>query len=522
MMDFFGAQWASAWARLPEYLGEHIRITLVALAAGLSVSLPLALAALRRPWLRHPLLAAAGAIQTIPGIALLALFYPLLFGVATLTEAWFGWRFSALGFWPTVLALLLYSMLPVLRNTIAGIEGVDPAVVEAARGMGFAPRQVLLRVQLPLALPVILAGVRTATVWVVGIATLSTPVGQTSLGNYIFAGLQTQNWTDVLFGCVAAAVLAMVLDQLVAQADVAWRRRSLAHGLGVLVVVLAVLGAGLGGMRWQRQTAAQPTCVIGAKTFSEQFILAELIQQRVAAAGYAATVRQGLGSSVAFDALCNGDLDCYVDYSGTIWANYMKRAGIRPRAEMLAQVTQWLAQEHGVVCLGTLGFENAYGLAVRKSLAEKLHLRSIADLALHADALTIGGDYEFFGRPEWERLRTIYGLQFAARKQFQSTFMYRAAGDGEVDVISAFTSDGRIAAYELTVLTDPQQAILPYDAVLLLSPRAARETKLRQALTPLVERIDISAMQRANQLVDVDGQTPAAAARWLADQLHAK
>ena len=191
-------------------------VSLTALALGLAVSFPLALYAVRRPRLRTVLLAVASVVQTIPGLALLALFYPLLLGTAALTARYLGFDFSALGFLPSVLALALYSMLPVLRNTITGIDGVDPALRRAALGVGMTERQSLFMVELPLALPVIMAGIRTAAVWVIGTATLSTPIGQTSLGNYIFTGLQTQNWVFVLFGCVAAALLALAVDQLLA------------------------------------------------------------------------------------------------------------------------------------------------------------------------------------------------------------------------------------------------------------------------------------------------------------------
>jgi osmoprotectant transport system permease protein len=172
---------------------------------GLFVSLPLAIAVRNQPLLRNALLGIASVVQTVPGLALLALFYPLLLALASLSLAWFGFGFSAFGFLPAVLALALYSMLPVLRNTITGLHGLDAAILEAAQGVGMTSRQSLFMVELPLALPVIMAGIRTAAVWVIGTATLSTPIGQTSLGNYIFAGLQTQNWVFVLFGCFADA-----------------------------------------------------------------------------------------------------------------------------------------------------------------------------------------------------------------------------------------------------------------------------------------------------------------------------
>ena len=312
--------------------------------SGFSVSLPLAIAARNRPVLRGALLGLASIVQTVPGLALLALFYPLLLALAALSLSWFGVGFSAFGFLPAVLALALYSMLPVLRNTITGLQGVDPAILEAAQGVGMTPRQSLFMVELPLALPVMMAGIRTAAVWVIGTATLSTPIGQTSLGNYIFAGLQTQNWVFVLFGCLAAAVLALAVDQLlaliengIAQPQPPARDRSAASAL-----------RRWSRPRWCRRWRARTSSyIVGAKTFAEQYVLSALIAQRLRAAGLSASTREGLGSNVIFDALAADDIDVYVDYSGTLWANQFHRTDIKPRQELLAELKAMLAQaEH--------------------------------------------------------------------------------------------------------------------------------------------------------------------------------
>src|ERR1700693_2210061 len=186
-MNFFNdPRWGEALAHLPDYLGNHVRVSVTALALGLAVSLPLAVAARHQPLMRGALLGLASIVRTVPGLALLALFYPLLLALASLSLAWFGFGFSAFGFLPAVLALALYSMLSVLRNTITGLQGAEPAILEAAQGVGMTPRQSLFMVELPLALPVMMAGIRTAAGWGIGTATLSTPIGQTSLGNYIF------------------------------------------------------------------------------------------------------------------------------------------------------------------------------------------------------------------------------------------------------------------------------------------------------------------------------------------------
>ena len=357
--------------------------------------------------LRGALLGLASIVQTVPGLALLALFYPLLLALAALSLSWFGFGFSAFGFLPAVLALALYSMLPVLRNTITGLQGVDAAILEAAQGVGMTPRQSLFTVELPLALPVMMAGIRTAAVWVIGTATLSTPIGQTSLGNYIFAGLQTQNWVFVLFGCLAAAVLALAVDQLLALIESGLRNRSRLRaalgGVGIAALVAATLVPTM--MR------SQTNYIVGAKTFTEQYVLSALIAQRLKAAGLPATTREGLGSNVIFEALASNDIDVYVDYSGTLWANQFQRTDIRPREELLAELKTMLAKQN-ITLLGELGFENAYALVMPRKRAEQLGIRTIADLASRAANMSIAGDYEFFSRPEWAALRKAYGLSF--------------------------------------------------------------------------------------------------------------
>ena len=403
-------------------------------------------------------------------------------------------------------------MLPVLRNTITGLAGVDPALIEAAQGVGMTPRQSLFTVELPLALPVIMAGIRTAAVWVIGTATLSTPIGQTSLGNYIFAGLQTQNWVFVLFGCLAAAVLALAVDQLLALIETGIRNRSRVRvalgGIGIAALVAATLVPA---------SARGPSSyVVGAKTFAEQYVLSALITQRLQAAGLVGTTREGLGSNVIFDALVTNDIDVYIDYSGTLWANQFHHTDIRPREALLRELKAILAQRK-VTLLCELGFENAYALVMPRRRAEALGIHTIADLASHAATLSIAADYEFFSRPEWAGLQQAYGLKFRAQRQMQPDFMYAAVASGEVDVIAGYTSDGLIAKYDLVVLDDPKHAIPPYDAILLLAPKRADDQALRGALAPLLGRIDIADMREANlRAAGGDGaSSPSAVARWL-------
>src|SRR6202167_4774509 len=512
-------RWSEALSHLPDYLGNHVRVSVTALALGLAISLPLAIAARNAPVMRGLLLGLASIMQTVPGLALLALFYPLLLALAALSLSWFGFGFSAFGFLPAVLALALYSMLPVLRNTITGLRGVDPAILEAALGVGMTPRQSLFTVELPLALPVMMAGIRTAAVWVIGTATLSTPIGQTSLGNYIFAGLQTQNWVFVLFGCLAAAVLALGIDQLLALIEIGIRDRGRVRvtlgGAGIAALIAATLVPSM--------ARAPSAYIVGAKTFAEQYVLAALMAQRLRAAGLTASSREGLGSNVIFDALASNDIDVYVDYSGTLWANQFHHSDVLPRQQLLDQLETTLAQRR-ITLLGELGFANAYALVMPRMRAEALGIHSIADLASHAPTMSIAADYEFFSRPEWAGLQRAYGLSFRAQRQMQADFMYAAVASGGGDVLGGYTSDGLIAKYDLVVLSDDRHAIPPYDAILLLAPKRADDQALRTALAPLLGHIDIAAMRAANlRAAGGDGaSSPNAVARWLWEKINKK
>lgn len=488
-------------ALLPDYLGGHLLLTIAALAIGITVCLPTAFLITRVKPLQWPTLTFAGVMQTIPGIALLALMVPIL---------------GQIGFLPALIALILYSMLPIIRNTVTGILGVDPALTEAARGIGMTSSQTLFRIEIPLAMPVIIAGIRTATVWVVGTATLSTPVGATSLGNYIFSGLQTQNPTAVIVGCVAAAGLAIILDQLIRLVEIATTRRSRKLVFIAALLLLMVLGGGLYPVLSHDKTSnGASKVVIGAKPFTEQYILAELMGRILEDAGFETETKTSMGSTILFDALADGHVDCYIDYSGTVWANHMKRKDNPAADVVLSEMTQWLEEQHGIVCLGPLGFENTYALAMPRVQAESLGIRTIVDLALHSRTMTIGSDYEFFSRPEWAALVDRYDLQFGEKLTFDPTLMYSAINQGRVDVISAYSTDGRIVAYDLAVLDDPLQALPPYDAVLLLSGDASEKLELVSTLQPLINAIDDDHMRRANNMVDSENASVSNAADYL-------
>jgi osmoprotectant transport system permease protein len=497
-----------ALGRVPDLLAQHLLLAFSALALGIVFSLPLAVWSARVPAVGRVALGFASLVQTIPSLALLALFYPLLLSLSTLI----GRDIPALGFLPSLLALTLYALLPILRNGVTGLTGINPAVIEAADGVGMTAWQKLRLVEAPLIAPVLMAGIRTAAVWTIGAATLSTTVGQPSLGDMIFAGLQTQNWALVLAGCAAAAVLALAVDALlgVIEHGIAHRKRMQVWvAVGLLVAgVLAAIAPVLPGR--------SPAVVIGAKGFSEQYILARLVGHRLEAAGYRVSYREGLGSGVQFAAVKASNIDIAIDYTGTLWTNELKRGDSPPRDLMLGVLADWEGKQ-GMRLLGRLGFENAYTFAMRGDRARTLRVASLDDLAGQAPDLKFATDPEFLERPEWKAVQAAYGIRFGAANAYSPTFMYRALASGRADVISAYTSDGRIAADKLVVLTDPKRAIPNYDAILTLSPRHANDARMIAALKPIMGRVSVEAMREANYLVDRDAGklSPDQAARWL-------
>lgn len=510
---------SAIWDILPglgDKLAAHVVLSASAIGLAMLIALPLAVWASRSQIVARLALSLASLVQTIPALALLALFFPLLLSL----RAVFGEGLPTLGFLPALMALTLYALLPILRNAVTAQANLDPGVLEAADSVGMTKWQKLTLVEAPLSAPFIMAGIRTASVWTIGAATLATTIGQTSLGDPIFAGLQTQNWALVLAGCLASAGLALAADNLlwVIEVGLAKRARWMTFG-GMAAVMLGILAA-----LWAQGSASEERrIVIAAKQFSEQYILAQLIGARLEAAGYAVEYRDGLGSAVVHSALASSNVDISVDYTGTIWTNYLKRTDNPGREAMYETIREWEARENEVKVLGRLGFENAYAFAMRSDRARELGVASLADLAVVAPQLTVGGDPEFFERPEWIAVRDAYGLSFGKTRNFAPTFMYNALQSGEADVISAYTSDGRIAADRLVVLEDPKGALPSYDAMLMLSPRIAADEGVIAALQPLVGAISVEAMREANLAVDREDErklTPKQAAAALAKTLR--
>ena len=246
------------------------------------------------------------------------------------------------------------------------------------------------------------------------------------------------------------------------------------------------------------------------------------MEKRLVNQGLNVEQKSNLGWALVIKAWVSGEIDVLVDYSGTLWTNVMKRKDVLPAWKTNAVLATWLAEEKDVRLLGNLGFENAYSLAIRKEDAESKSLRTISDLVKVGPEFRGGGDYEFFSRPEWKAIERVYGLNLKSKNPFDPSFMYDAAKRKEVDVISAYTSDGRIESYGLVVLKDDLGAIQPYDAMILLNKSVANDKRVVDALMPLVDKISIEMMRQANHMVDrpEDSKTATEAAMWMLENIQ--
>lgn len=521
--------------------GEHLLLVAVAVALALAIALGLGVAIRERPRLARLVLGGASAVQTIPSLAIfgLLLTVPLLGGI---------------GPTPAVVALTLYALLPLLRGLISGLRQVPPGLVEAGRALGLRPRQVLWHLQLPLALPSLMAGLRVATVTAVGVATIAAAIGAGGLGVFIFRGIATVNNTLLLAGALPAAAIALAADALLGALEKRWvagavprRRRAWRDGplvlgrLGVAAALLAgLLSALLVGLHSGlvsgllsgfptglplRPTAAD-TVVIGAKGFTEQQILGELLAQEIEAHTPLRVRREfSLGStSLLHQALRSGRLDGYVEYTGTAWTAILGQPPLPPerRQEVWRRSQQLYRERFALRLFPSLGFENTFALLVRRADAERLGLRRISDLERAPLHWRPAFGYEFLNRPDgFPGLARRYGLRFTtAPIAMDLGLTYRALADRQVDLIAGDSTNGLIAALQLQRLEDDRAYFPPYDAVpVFRAETLRRHPELVPLLDGLAGRLSVATMQRLNAAVDLQRQTPAAVVRrWREDR----
>ena len=474
---------------------QHLVLVLLATLIASALGVPLGIRLARSPSLARPLLAAASVAQTVPSLALFGLLIPLPFlGVGPRTA---------------VVALVLYALLPILRNTVVGLQSVDPVLREAAVGLGMTDAQRLRLVELPLALPVVLAGLRIAVVVTVGTATIAAAVGAGGLGAYIFRGIATVDARLLLAGALPAALLALLADALLGRVE---RSPRPARAAAALVAGSLLLLAAASLMAWRGH---ERPIVVGSKNFTEQLVLGELLAAHLEARGFPVERRLNLGgTALCHEAVRSGAIDVYVEYTGTALMDVLKRAPGSDASAAREQVRRGY-EALGLVVGAPLGFDNSFALVVRPEDAAA-GLRRISDLARRAATIRLGVFGEFLEREDGlAGLQRAYGLRFAtAPTEMDLGLLYEALRHGRVDVVVGSATDGLIAARGLVVLEDDKHYFPPYEAVPVLNARrAAKEPGLLRAVGELAGRIDADAMRRLNHAVDGEHRSPADVAR---------
>ena len=491
---------------------EHLFLVGVSTGIAILIGVPLGILLTRKPVLSKPVLGFANIMQTVPSLALFGFLIPLniyLFQVKI---------FGGIGARTAIFALVLYALLPIIRNTFIGINNVDPAIRDAGRGMGMTDRQLLLQVELPLALSVIIAGVRVATVICVGTATIAAAIDAGGLGRYIFRGLRSNDNLLILAGAVPAALIAIAADLFLGYLETsiqfgrAAKQKSKKLFWGALVGAALLLGVVIAWF------IVQPggRIAVGSKDFTEQVILGEILAQTIEAKTGESVVRRfDLGGNLAHEALVTGEIDVYVEYTGTALLAILKGKPITDPAEVYQRVKGEYANRFKLEWTEPLGFNNTFAILVRGDDAKKLNLKTISAAARAASHWRAGFGQDFMSRADgYPGFAQTYGLHFEEIREMDLSLTYRALAERQVDLIAGNSTDGLISRYQLFQLEDDRHYFPPYDAVPVVRQTALdSHPKLREALKQLGGILSVEAMRKLNFAVDGEKRQPKDVAR---------
>ena len=501
--------WLSHRQELATLAGQHVLLVAASIAIAVASGVPLGIVAARRPRLAAPLVAVTSVVQTIPSLAMFGFLLPVpLVG--------------GIGARAALVVLVLYALLPIVRSTIVGIAGVDRSVREAGVAMGMTGGELLRQVELPLALPSIVAGIRVAAVVGVGSATIAAAIGAGGLGQYIFRGLSMVDTTVILAGAIPAALLALLVDGglwwLERRLSPRGRRRSPRRALTAAAAIAALIVAGSAALT----ARSDGTIVVASKNFTEQLVLGEIVAQAIERdTGLTVRRQLNLGGTLICDrALRTGDVDVYVEYTGTALTAIFQQPLSKDR-EAVTQAVRQLYADSGRTLLPPLGFDNTFAILVRGADARALGLKTIEDAARIAPRWRAGFGYEFQERPDGYRgLAKAYGLAFREPPQAMDlAITYRALASGQVDLIAGDATAGLIGRLDLVQLEDNRHYFPPYDAV----PVARAEVLLqypqvRTALQRLAGRISAVDMRAMNDAVDGHRESPESVAQRFLDR----
>ncbi|WP_160723595.1 osmoprotectant update ABC transporter permease/substrate-binding subunit OpuFB [Bacillus sp. USDA818B3_A] len=482
---------AARKSQLLTALLQHIEISLIALFFSLIIAIPLGIYLTRKQRLAEYIIGITGVLQTIPSLALLGLLIPL-FGIGTI---------------PAVIALIAYALLPLLRNTYTGIKEVEPSLLEAASAMGMNRRKRLLKVELPLAMPVIMAGIRTAAIFIIGTATIASLIGAGGLGDIILLGISRNDYSLIILGAVPSALLAIIFDLLLRRLERISFKKIMAASVAFALVIVLIVGSMLGPAFLQKE---QKPIVVAGKFGPEPEILDNMYKLLIEEnTDLNVELRTGLGDTTfVFNALKSKDVDVYPEFSGTAIINFLKENPVSTDSkEVYTQAKEGMAKKYHMTLLSPMKFNDTYAIAVPEDFAKKYHLKKISDLVKVEQYVTAGFDPEFADIQDgYPGLAQKYGLNFKV-VTLDPSVRYHAIQSGKVNLMNAYSTDGELQKYHLVVLEDDKHFFPPYQG----SPLLRQETiekypEIVPALNKLAGKITDSQMQKMNYKVGVKGK----------------
>lgn len=491
-----------------ELLIQHIQLTAIAVLLAMIIGIPIGIFISYKKKTSKYVLAIANVIQAIPSMALLGFMIPLM-GIGAL---------------PAIVAVVLYSLLPIIKNVHTGIDNINPQTVDAARGIGLTPFQILVKVEIPLALPVIMTGVRVASVTAVGLMTMAAFIGAGGLGSLVFAGIRTVNTNQILAGAIPACILALLIDFILGIVEKLVTPISLQKGdrktilkkrrgekiiISIVAILLVVLTC---FSLWPTANSNKKSITIGSKDFTEQIILSNMMADLIEENSDISVIRRPDigGTQVCFGALQTKDIDMYVEYSGTAYIDILKQPVSSDSKMVYDIVKKELKEQYDLDVLDQLGINNTYTLAVTQETANKYNLETIDDLAKVGDQLKSGTTFEFSNRADGMKgLEKTYNFTFGSSVELDGAPRYTAITQGDVDVIDAFSTDGLLKKFDLVTLEDNLNFFPPYYAIPIIRSDVLEEyPELVDIIAKVQPFLDDSTMQDLNYQVDELQRSP--------------
>ena len=477
-------------------LGQHLQLSLLTLLLAIFLAVPLAIYLSTRKRASNWVLQVAGIFQTIPSMALLGLFIPIM-GIGTL---------------PALTALVIYAIFPILQNTITGLQGIDPSLEEAGIAFGMTKWERLKKFEIPLSMPVIMSGIRTAAVMIIGTATLAALIGAGGLGSFILLGIDRNNASLILIGALSSAFLAIAFNLLLK-----WMEKA---KLRTIFAAFAVMVIGL-GVSYTPSLLPKPekeNLIIAGKLGPEPEILANmykiLIEENT---DMTVTVKPNFGKTTfLYEALKKGDVAIYPEFTGTVTESLLKPAPqVDHDPEVVYQAARdGIKKQDNLALLKPMAYQNTYAVAVPKKIAQEYGLKTISDLKKVEGHLKAGFTLEFNDREDGNKgLQKVYGLHLQV-STMEPALRYQAIQSGDIQITDAYSTDAELARYDLVVLQDDKQLFPPYQgAPLMKEALLKKHPELEGILNQLAGKITAEQMSQMNYQVGVEGKSANQVAR---------